>query len=174
MRMRKGISIVLSLVFCLSCIDDKNHNPIDDLKNQTFVAKVIRIIDGDTMEILYKDRAVKIRLAHIDSPEARGAQPFGSQAKKTLSDLCFGQQVTVYGQQYDRYKRLIAVIINPKKQNVNQEMIRLGMAWHFKKYSTDPVYAALEIEARGNKTGLWQDNNPIPPWEWQKVKHHQK
>jgi len=138
------------------------------LVNKTFMAKVIRIMDGDTMEVLYQNTPVKIRLAHIDCPEKRGSQPFGRQAKTALSNLCFAQQVTVYGEKYDRYKRLIAVVINSKKQVVNQEMIRLGMAWHFKKYSTDALYAQLEITARKNKTGLWQDAHPVAPWEWRK------
>jgi len=141
-----------------------------NLKNQTFSAKVIRILDGDTMEVLYKNTPIKIRLAHIDCPEKRRSQPFGKNAKQALSDLCFGQNVTVYGQKYDRYKRLIAVIINQKKQVLNQEMIRKGMAWHYKKYSTDAGYAQLEITARKNRIGLWHDEHPIAPWEWRKPK----
>ncbi|MEJ5993297.1 thermonuclease family protein [Pedobacter sp. Du54] len=138
------------------------------LKNQIFTAKVIRIIDGDTMEILYKNKSIKIRLAHIDCPEKGSSQPYNSNAKNALSDLCFGQQITIYPQNADRYGRLIAVIINAKKQVVNQEMIKRGMAWHFKRYSKDPIYAKLEIEARKNKVGLWQGSNPIAPWNWRK------
>jgi endonuclease YncB( thermonuclease family) len=147
-----------------------NQQDSVNLKNETFTAKVIRIIDGDTMEVLYKNTPVKVRLAHIDCPEKRGSQPFGSNSKKALSDLCFGQDVVVYGEKYDRYHRLIATVRNIKKQIVNQEMIRQGMAWHFKKYSTDPIYANLELQARKNKIGLWKDPNPIPPWQWRKPK----
>lgn len=52
-----------------------------NLKNQIFVAKVIGISDGDTMEILYQNTPIKIRLAHIDCPEKRGSQPYGNNAK---------------------------------------------------------------------------------------------
>lgn len=141
-----------------------------NFKNLTFNAKVIRIMDGDTMEVLYQNTPVKIRLAHIDCPEKRRSQPFGNNAKQALSDLCFGQSVTIYGHKYDRYKRLIAVVKNQKKQILNQEMIRQGMAWHYKKYSTDAAYAQLEIMARKNKVGLWHDANPIAPWDWRKPK----
>ena len=140
------------------------------LKNQTFSAKVIRIIDGDTMEILYQNTPIKIRLAHIDCPEKRSKQPFGTQAKKALSDLCFGQQVTLNSQNSDRYRRLIAIVTNSKKQIVNQEMVKLGMAWHFTKYSSDKTYAKLEQEARKKRNGLWKENNPTPPWSWRKPK----
>jgi len=139
-----------------------------DLKNQTFEAKVIRILDGDTMEVLYENSRIKIRLAHIDCPEKRSAQPFGNDAKQALSDLCFGHNVTVQKEKYDRYGRLIAVILNNKNQVVNQEMVKQGLAWHFKKYSTDPLYAQLELEAKKNKKGLWAQINPIAPWEWRK------
>lgn len=145
-----------------------NQPTLVNLKNQIFVAKVIRILDGDTMEILYKNTPIKIRLAHIDCPEKRGSQPYGNNAKKALSDLCFGQQVTVYGEKYDRNKRLIAVVFNNKKQNVNQEMLKQGMAWHFKRYSKDITYANLEANARKNRIGLWHDLNPIAPWLWRK------
>ncbi len=137
-----------------------------DLKNQRFNAKVIRILDGDTMEALYKNKRIKIRLAHIDCPESRSSQPFNTQAKKALSDLCFGQNVSIYGDRYDRYGRLIAVVFNNKKQIVNQEMIKQGMAWHFKRYSKDKFYASLELQARRNKIGLWRDPNSIAPWQW--------
>lgn len=143
---------------------------LPDLKHKTFSAKVIGIKDGDTMEVLYQNKPVKIRLAHIDCPERRGGQPYNKNAKEALSKLCFGQQVKVYARNYDRYKRLIAVVANTKKQIVNQEMIKQGMAWHFKKYSKDTVYMQLEIEARNKKVGLWKDPNPIPPWEWRKLK----
>lgn len=146
----------------------RNDQP--NTKNLVFVAKVVRILDGDTMEVLYKNSPIKIRLAHIDCPEKRKSQPFGNDAKKTLSDLCFGQQVTVYGQKYDRYRRLIAVVINQQRQTINQEMIKKGMAWHFKKYSKDSLYAQLEIDARKHKVGLWKGPNPVAPWEWRKPK----
>lgn len=142
----------------------------EKLSNKNFSAKVIGIMDGDTMEILYKNVPTKIRLAHIDCPEKRGKQPFGNNAKIALSDLCFGRIVTVKGEKYDRYKRLIAVVINDKNKNVNQEMVKLGMAWHFTKYSKDPIYAKLEKQARKNRVGLWKDKNPIEPWLWREKK----
>jgi endonuclease YncB( thermonuclease family) len=151
-----GKITTLILLLLIPLLQKKGSQDLN-LKNQTFNARVIHILDGDTMEVLYQHMPIKIRLAHIDSPEKRRSQPFGNQAKQALSDLCFGQYVVVYGQKYDRYRRLIAVVKNQKKQILNQEMIRQGMAWHFKKYSTDTGYAQLEITARKNRVGLWRD-----------------
>jgi len=163
-----GKIVLLILLLWIKPIADPT---LPDLKNKTFRAKVIRIMDGDTMEVLYQNQPVKIRLAHIDCPEKRGSQPFGNNAKIALSNLCFGQLVTVYGEKFDRYKRLIAVVANHKKQIVNQEMVRQGMAWHFKKYSSDARYAQLELIARKQRVGLWQEQSPTAPWEWRATKH---
>jgi endonuclease YncB( thermonuclease family) len=172
MRLGKGkISILVLWLTLQSCFIPPSESKPLNFSQLVFTAKVIRILDGDTMEVLYQNQPIKIRLAHIDCPEKRGHQPFGTKAKQALSDLCFGQMVSVQGQKYDRYKRLIAVVINCKKQVVNQEMIKLGMAWHFKKYSSDPLYAQLEITARKNRVGLWQEADAVAPWEWRGTKH---
>lgn len=66
----------------------------------------------------------------------------------------------------DRYGRILAEVILPNGQNLNKELVKHGLAWHFKKYSNDDEYAQLENEARMNKVGLWSEPNPIEPWEW--------
>jgi endonuclease YncB( thermonuclease family) len=67
----------------------------------------------------------------------------------------------------DRYKRLIAEVYC-NNININKELVKNGLAWHFKKYSSDNDYAKLEIQARKLKVGLWQQSNPIAPWNWRK------
>ncbi|AVR47060.1 nuclease [Christiangramia fulva] len=130
-------------------------------------AKIIRIVDGDTAELLYDELPIMLRLQHIDAPEKRGKQPYGVKAKAVLSDLCFGQEVTIITEgDFDMGGRMIGVIINKDGLNVNKEMVRRGYAWHFKKYSSDMSYDTLEREARGEKRGLWQDPNPIAPWDF--------
>lgn len=129
--------------------------------------KIVRVVDGDTAELLYGKLTVKLRLEHIDAPEKRGTQPFGNKAKQQLSDLCFGQHVCIVGDgETDKYGRLIGVIINQSGVNVNKEMVRLGYAWHFKKYSDDVSYDKLEKQARLNRAGLWRDEHPVAPWDF--------
>jgi endonuclease YncB( thermonuclease family) len=134
-----------------------------------FTAKVIAIKDGDSINVLYEGKPISIRLADVDCPEIRKSQPFGRAAKKFTSNLCFGQMVKVrHRNKLDRYKRLIATIINEQDKNVNKELVIAGLAWHFKQYSTNIEIATLEITARINKVGLWKDAYPIAPWEWRK------
>lgn len=50
--------------------------------------------------------------------------------------------------------------------NVNQFMVRVGAAWVYEQYNTDPVLPVLQNEARQQKRGLWSDADPVPPWIW--------
>jgi hypothetical protein len=61
----------------------------------TLTGKVTRVIDGDTLEFLdgTSQKPVKMRLYGIDTPKQ--GHPFGTQAKKALSELVFGRVVTV-------------------------------------------------------------------------------
>ena len=53
---------------------------------------------------------------------------------------------------------------------MNKLIVGTGYAWQYKRYSKDPEYAGLESKARAAKLGLWQDKDPVPPWEWRRGK----
>lgn len=125
---------------------------------------VVGISDGDTLTVLNAEkRQVKIRMAEIDAPESK--QAFGTQSKQSLSDICFKKSVVVDDHGGDRYKRTLGRI-KCDGVDANAEQVRRGMAWAYKQYLTDQSIAALEEEAKSNKTGLWTDENPTPPWEF--------
>lgn len=133
--------------------------------------KVIGIKDGDTLVILMDGKEQTVRFTHVDCPEKK--QPFGNKAKQFVSDRCFGTYVTlVYDEKnkYDRYKRLLAEIILEDGRNLNKELVKNGLAWHFKRFSKSEEYAQLENKARSQKIGIWSEPNPIAPWDWRKPK----
>lgn len=131
--------------------------------------KVIGVKDGDTVVLLMDGKPETVRLSHIDCPEKK--QPFGNNAKQFVSELCFGKFVKiVWNGKRDRYKRILAEIILQNHLNVNQLLVKNGLAWHFKRYSKDKNYAKLEIEARKRKVGLWKDKTQVAPWEWRKLR----
>lgn len=138
------------------------------LFSQNLTYKVIKIKDGDTVCILMNGKEEVIRLAHIDCPEKK--QPFGTKAKQFVSDLCFGEYVSIGNNlKRDRNGRILAEIVLSNGINVNKELVKNGLAWHFKKYSKDNSYAKLETAARIKKAGLWKDKDPIAPWNWRKL-----
>lgn len=129
----------------------------------TTTAKVIGVTDGDTLTVLVDKEQVKIRLHGIDAPES--GQPYGAQAKRELSKLCFGQIVQVRKVDVDRYGRTVAVI-EANDRNMNESLLRRGAAWHYTEYDQSPEFAAAEREAKNAGAGLWADVRAVPPWEW--------
>ncbi|MBI5018486.1 MAG: thermonuclease family protein [Deltaproteobacteria bacterium] len=134
-----------------------------------FSGRVVGVTDGDTIKALDAGREVKVRLHGIDSQEKR--QAFGQKAKEYASSLAYGRDVTVRETDVDRYGRTVAWVILPDGRNLNKEMVRVGLAWWYRKYAArDRELERLESEARAARRGLWQDREPVPPWEWRKVR----
>ena len=51
---------------------------------------------------------------------------------------------------------------------VNKELLKLGLAWHYKRYDSSPELAQLEASARKEGKGLWSQQNPVAPWDYRK------
>jgi endonuclease YncB( thermonuclease family) len=120
---------------------------------------VVAVLNGDTIEVLHNQRAERIRLSGIDCPEK--GQAYGNNAKGAASALAFGVEVTVqtYGQ--DKYTRTIGDVILPDGMNLNQELVKQGWCWWYRKYAPgDMVLEGLENDARQAKKGLWADPQP--------------
>lgn len=132
------------------------------------MGRVVKIVDGDTYDILIDGIQTRIRMDGIDAPEK--GQAYYQISKDYLGSLCNGQTVRLEVKSKDRYGRTIARSYLAGDREVGAEMIRAGMAWHFKKYSTDVELARLEVEARNSRKGLWADANPIAPWDYRKIK----
>jgi micrococcal nuclease len=127
------------------------------------VGKVISIADGDTFTMLVNNKQIKIRLHGIDCPEK--SQDFGQVAKKFLSDLVYGKIVSVKETDIDRYGRTIG-IVSIDSVVANEELLKAGLAWHYKRYDDNQTWAKWESKAKIEKRGLWIMDNMIPPWEW--------
>jgi endonuclease YncB( thermonuclease family) len=130
--------------------------------------KVIKIIDGDTYDILLvKNKILRIRMEGIDAPE-RG-MPFYRVSKDYLGKLCFGKKVRLKITGKDRHGRTIAFTYLDDGTELSHEMIKAGLAWHFKKYSSDSVLSNLEMKARYNRLAIWSDSLPTAPWDSRKI-----
>lgn len=130
----------------------------------SFSGKVVKVSDGDTIEVMHDGHAEKIRLAGIDCPEKK--QAFGQAAKRFTLDLAAQKVVTVKIETTDRYGRTVGEVILPGGKSLNRELVRAGYAWWYQKYSSDTTLGMLESEAQAAHRGLWVDPNPVPPWNW--------
>ena len=86
--------------------------------------RVIRILDGDTIEVLHNQHPERIRLSGIDCPEK--GQAFGQKAKQAASSLVFGKEVTLQTHGQDKYRRTLADVLLPDGTNVNRALVRDG------------------------------------------------
>ena len=134
---------------------------------EEIAGRVVRVADGDTITVLSTPATQhKIRLHGIDAPEKK--QPFGRAAGRFLSGLVANREVRVSYTKRDRYGRIVGIVFLDGR-DVNLEMLKAGMAWHYKKYDSTPAYAQAESEARAARRGLWQDKSSIEPESFRKV-----
>ena len=151
-RLRRKVALwVLLALFPQSCLPEAN-----------FTARCVGVTDGDTITVLAGTEKMKIRLLGIDTPE-RG-QDFSRRATKFTSSLVSDRQVRIFPKEKDRYGRLVARV-KVDAMDVSLELVRAGLAWHYKRYSSDPGLAAAELQARADRRGVWSLPNPTPPWE---------
>lgn len=148
------------------------HFAIADVNIPNSLYQVVGITDGDTLTAIDNEqKQYKVRLSDIDAPEKH--QDFGEKSKQTLSNLVFNKNVKIDIKQIDKYGRFIGRIY-VGNIDVSLEMVRLGMAHHYKKYSADQQIANAEEYAKANKLGLWSNPNPINPEQFRHSKKESK
>lgn len=146
-------------------------NVVEPGSEQEFSAKVVAVLDGDTVLVLHRAAGqhagglLKIGLAKIDAPEKQ--QPFGLASRSLLLKMVSHRQIWVHTLAVDKYGRTVAQL-KVNGRSVNEEMVRSGMAWEYSHYHSDRRYIALQNEARLARRGLWAQSNPMPPWQWRK------
>jgi micrococcal nuclease len=171
--MTHPVAILTILLFtCTYTCDPGSVDAAGVMNQDTLTGRVIKIIDGDTYDLLTKDTVqYRVRMEGIDAPE--GGMPFYRVSKNYLGELCFDQQVTVLVNGKDRYDRILGYSYLEDGRELSREMLRAGLAWHFKRYNQDPALDSLEIEARNRKVGLWGDKDPKAPWDYRSEKRNQ-
>ena len=169
------ISAILVLVIAaFTWWNQSQVSPGQLTKGSQIEGRVVGVADGDTVTVLDADKKqYKLRLAYIDAPEK--AMPFGQAAKNHLSDLVFEQNVIAYIDDVDRYGRGVARI-NKAEQDINLAQVNAGYAWHYTTYAKKTQsrlsfqqYERAQDNAQTQRSGLWQDSNPTPPWDWRKA-----
>ena len=136
--------------------------------NESFKALVIGVTSGDAVVVKLDDKSqLRVRLDGIDCPELK--QEYGDSAKMATVALCFNKRVRVEKTGVDSYGRTLAFIY-ADDLCINKELLRLGLAWHYADYNSDPELAQLEQDARKNKIGLWSQPNPEAPWDFRHKK----
>jgi micrococcal nuclease len=133
------------------------------------IVKVLRVIDGDTLEIQRGDKKEKVRLLGVDTPETKHpekpVEPYGPEATEFVRSLTEGKSICL---DYDRdkYHRLLAYVYTSDNIFLNAELIRKGYARTYTKYPFYPEYMNLffdlEEQAWKKGAGLWESKEKSP------------
>lgn len=137
---------------------------------------VFSVHDGDTVSMVddYNVRHT-IRLIGVDAPEL--AQRFGRESKSFVAGKVCHQRVQVISSGNDMYGRNLGEIMIGQV-NLNEELVKQGWAVAYrvcrKKSGCLPTeqaakYLPFESRAYQQRAGLWQDNEPVMPWDHRRV-----
>ena len=98
----------------------------------SFTGEVVEVMDGNTIELMHRGKAERIRLQGIDSPET--SQAFATQAKQATSALFFVKTVTFELHGHDKYKRAVGTVVLADGTNLNRELVTQGWCWWYREY----------------------------------------
>jgi endonuclease YncB( thermonuclease family) len=121
------------------------------------------VIDGDTLILR---GGTRLRLIGIDTPElgrdGKADAPYAGAARETLHQLIqqSGEQVEILGgkEERDRYGRSLAHVYDASGRNLNEEMLRRGLAYLSifpPNLRFSDCYRDAELAARQQGRGLW-------------------
>ena len=83
--------------FYVTCSDVQSAKKV-------YEGKVVKVTDGDSINIPIDETQFRIRLAEIDAPE-RG-QPYWKKSREALANYVAGKEVHVFEVAIDRYERI--------------------------------------------------------------------
>ena len=161
MRSLLTAAVILCTVVSHIAVADERPSGIPD---ETKYVKVDRITDGDTIVLV---DSIRVRLHGIDTPERD--QPYGSEATAALESMV---ETSVYILEIDtdRYGRTVGQLYHSTEgSDINASMVCAGHAWWYERYAPNSeLLESCQEEAQNAPKGLWQSDDPMPPWEWRR------
>ena len=140
------------------------------------VFHVLKVYDGDTIQVSGLGLVFKVRLVGIDAPEIgyRGKknQPFSEKSKAYLQSRLDKKQVGLKSYGIGGYNRQLAEVF-ADNVNINIEMIKAGLAEVYRGKRPDSLnsrdYFEHEAIARKARLGIWRlDSAYKSPRQWRK------
>ncbi len=127
----------------------------------TIKGEVDEIVNGDTIVIDTDRGDIVVRLYGIDAPEK--TQEYGRESRNLLKDLIDDEDVKVEVITIVDKKAVIGKVYYDGEY-INATMLREGAAWYDHEFANDRVLEKAEAMAQERGRGLWQAQDPTPPW----------
>mgnify|MGYP001574645881 CR=1 FL=1 len=128
--------------------------------------RVVKVVDGDTLDVDIDKKIERLRLIGIDTPETvdprKSVQCFGIEASSKSKELLEGKFVTLESDDTqsvrDKYKRLLVYVFLPDGTNFNKFMIEEGYAYEYtydSAYKYQSEFKEAQVSAQSSNKGLW-------------------
>jgi endonuclease YncB( thermonuclease family) len=166
MKILKRITILLIFLFLLNL----SLGISQDLPKLT-LAKITRVIDGDTIEVILDSKTEKVRFIGVDCPESTTKlEPYGNEASEFTKKWLTGKDIFLEFdvQKYDIYGRLLAYVWLSSPKEISEQEIRnkmfnaiLLLEGYAQVMTVPPnvkyvdYFLKFQKEARENNKGLW-------------------
>jgi micrococcal nuclease len=142
-------------------------------------ARVVKVVDGDTLDVLLDGTTVSLRLSSVDTEEKISGRAGGSPTKP---QTVFGEETALWARalfatfpapvvvglafdggpedrRLDAYGRLLCHVILPDGRDFNLLLVELGKSPYFDKYGyslrAHADFVRAEDEARAARRGIW-------------------
>lgn len=138
-------------------------------------AKILKVIDGDTVSVLIDGKVTTIRVIGINTPETvdprKSVECFGEKASVVAKDYLDGKTVWLEADpsqgELDKYNRLLRYIwTDDASVDYGKVMISTGFAYEYTyntPYMYQKTYKQAQKDAEDGKKGLWADDTcPTP------------
>jgi endonuclease YncB( thermonuclease family) len=132
--------------------------------------RLVRVVDGDTYDVLSGGVVVRLRLLGVDAPEKD--QPFGVQAADSVARLLpVGGPVLLTRTGVDLYGRTLGALRLPVAGHslaLDSLLVVRGWAWAAAADRKTPVRALQQTAAQQAQRGLWKcgQASAVPPKLW--------
>jgi micrococcal nuclease len=148
--------VSLLALFALTVNCSTSDEPIEIAVNGAEIGKVIRVIDGDTVELASGER---VRYLGIDTPEVSPLECFAEEATQRNVELVEGVEVQMFtdGEDKDQYGRLLRYVY-ANGVFVNGQLVWEGYA-EAESFGSEPrlyqTLVQLELSAIDAARGIW-------------------
>ncbi len=145
---------------------DQSSNLYPSMPSGLKRVNVVRVVDGDTVDVNLDGVTTRLRLIGINTPETvdpnKPVECYGPEASKRAHVLLDGQSVLLEGDssqdERDKYNRLLRYIWFEDGRLFNMEMVLEGYAYEYTyqvPYKYQAAFKAAQRQAEEAQRGLW-------------------
>ena len=129
-----------------------------------------KCVDGDTVELIYNNEEIKVRLLAVDTPETKhptkGEEPFGQESSDLTCELVTNAKELVLefddnSDQKDKYDRYLGWLFVDGNL-LQEELINQGyakVAYLYGDYKYTSLLEEKQEEAIKNTKGIWGEED---------------